>query len=136
MTPNEHERQQGVVQSAVDVLQDSVRSLTKLVTRTSSAGARALLPDTALAETHRMLASFRAVVEQAPQLTDEIEVLMTELHAKRLTIQAVATELDALDQQLELLERTLAPVQSWNLRWQHLQRNLLHLELPAGPPDT
>jgi hypothetical protein len=72
-----------------------------------------------------MLVSLRSVVEQAPHLGDELDVLVAQLRAKRLTIQAVTAELAALDKQLEVLERTLLPVQAWSAEWERVQRALL-----------
>ena len=44
-------------------------------------------------------------------------LVVDELHAKRLSVQALSAELAALDAQLEVLERSLAPVQSWSHQW-------------------
>jgi hypothetical protein len=123
----------GVLQSTVEVFLDSTRALVDLATRTGAAGARAVVPAPALDSVNRMLVSMRSLAEQAPPLSAEIDVLVDELHAKRLSIQAITAELTVLDQQLEILERTLGPVQQWSSRWQEIQHALLHLEVPTKP---
>lgn len=73
-----------------------------------------------------MLVSLKSVVEQFPHVTDEIDVLMSELGAKRLSVQALTAELDVLDHQLEILQGTLAPIQAWSEQWSQMQRSLRH----------
>ena len=56
----------------------------------------------------------RSVLDSSPETAGVgLDVLVEEVHAKRLSIQALQAELGALDRQLELLERTLGPVQAW-----------------------
>ncbi len=116
----------GVLQSTFDVFLASTRAVTDLVTAAGAAGARAVLPAPVNDSVNHMLASLRDMAEQAPQITDEIVVLTEELHAKRLSIQAVQSELNVLDHQLDLLERSLAPVQAWSEQWNRMQHALLH----------
>ncbi len=132
MTDIEREDQHGLLDSAADTLLDGVRALTRLLPHKDAV--EAVVPDPALEQVHRVLGSLRNVIEQAPQLTNEIDVLLAEVRAKRLSLQAMAAELTALDAQLEVLEQVLAPVQKWNTRWQGLQHTLL-LDLPRGASD-
>ena len=118
-------RGHGLLHNAVEGLLVSTRAVAGLLAHTGAAGAQAVLPDAVRAPVEHMLVSLRSVVEQAPHLGDELDVLAAELRAKRLTIQAVSAELAALDQQLEVLERTLAPVQAWSAEWERVQRALL-----------
>jgi hypothetical protein len=129
MTDTKRVDEHGLLESAADTLLHGVRTLTGLVT--PKGAVEAVVPDPALDQLNRVLGSLRSVVEQAPQLTDEIDVLLDEVHAKRLSLQAMAAELTALDAQLEVLEQVLAPVQKWNARWQGLQHSLLR-DLPVG----
>lgn len=115
----------GMVQSTFEMLVNSTRALTEMVTHAGATGARAVLPDPVAQQAGRMLGSLRSVLEQAPQLTDEFEVLVAELHAKRLSIQALRAELDALDSQLAILERALEPVHVWSQQWSRVQHALL-----------
>lgn len=57
-----------------------------------------------------------------------------EIHAKRLTIQAMTAELTVLDAQLEVLERVLAPVEAWSEQLDAL-RNALLRDTEQSPPD-
>ena len=124
--PEHHTEHHGVLQSTFDLFLTSTRAVADLVATAGSAGARAVLPAPVNESVTRMLASLRTLLEQAPQITDELEVLMQELHAKRLSIQALQSELSVLDRQLEVLERTLAPVEVWNAQWNRMQHALLH----------
>ena len=133
---DEHESHRGMLQSAFDLFLDSARTVTQVATQAGSAGAHAVVPDQVLASVEGMMTSLRRVAEQAPQITDELDVLMKELHAKRLTIQAVTAELTVLDEQLEILERALSPVQAWSGQWSQVQHSLLtSLDRSADPGD-
>ncbi|HET7352327.1 MAG TPA: hypothetical protein VFJ28_15450 [Marmoricola sp.] len=132
MTDIERDDQHGLLESAADTLLDGVRTLTRLLPHKDAV--EAVVPDPALEQVNRVLGSLRSVIEQAPQLTNEIDVLLDEVRAKRLSLQAMGAELTAMDAQLEVLEQVLAPVQKWNTRWQGLQHTLL-LDLPRGTSD-
>ena len=123
MTVND--KSHGRLHSAFDLFLDRTRAVSDLMTSASAAGARAVVPDPVLGSVSRMLASLRTIAEQAPQLTDELDVLVEEVHAKRLSIQALQTELGALDHQLQILEATLGPVQTWTHQWGRVQHALL-----------
>ena len=126
MAANDKEPGHGMPHSAFDVFLDRTRAVIELVTSAGTAGARAVVPDPVLVPVSRMLTSLRTIAEQAPQLTDELDVLVEEVHAKRLSIQALQTELGALDHQLQILEATLVPVQTWTHQWGRVQHALLN----------
>lgn len=132
---DEHDPHSGIVHPAIALLVESTRAVEQLATRTTQAGARVLLPSSVAEPANHMLTSLRTMVEQGPHLTDEIDVLMRELHAKRLSIRAVVAELTALDQQLEILEKSLAPVQAWSTQFSAIQRSLTHSLLHAVDPE-
>ena len=122
----------GLVHSTVDVFLDRTRAVAELV---ASAGSTAWghVPEPVPSAVTRMLVSLRQLAEQAPPLTGELEVLVDEVHAKRLSIQALQAELGALDRQLALLEKTLAPVQAWGHQWNRIQHALTEsLGLPES----
>lgn len=122
----------GVVHSATDLFLSSTRVLVEQVAQAGGAGAQAVVPESVLASANHMLVSMRKVVESAPQVGAELEIVLKEIHAKRLTIQAMTAELAVLDDQLEILERSLAPLQAWSTQWSKVQHTLLHsLDLPA-----
>ena len=72
-------------------------------------------------------------MEQAPPFTAELDVLLLELHAKRLTVQALQAELSAFDQQLNVLEKSLAPMESWIHQWTRLHQSLTGTLRSAAP---
>jgi hypothetical protein len=122
----------GIVHSATDRFLSSTQGLVEQVTQAGGAGAQAVVPGTVLASAHHMLVSMRKVVESAPQVGAELEIVLKEIHAKRLTIQAMTAERAVLDDQLEILERSLAPLQAWSTQWSRVRHTLLHsLDLPA-----
>ncbi|MCD6639473.1 MAG: hypothetical protein LT071_06120 [Nocardioides sp.] len=128
--PHEHK---GVVHSATDLFLNSTRMLVEQVARAGGAGAQAVVPDAVLSSATRMLESMRSAVESAPQVGDELEIVLKEIRAKRLTIKAINAELAVLDDQLEILERSLAPLAAWSAQWSKVQHTLLHsLDLPEG----
>jgi len=126
MSAIDKEPSHGMPHSAFDVFLDRTRAVVELVTSAGKAGARAVVPDPVLGPVGRMLTSLRTIAEQAPQLTDELDVVVEEVHAKRLSIQALQTELGALDHQLEILEAALVPVQTWTHQWGRVQHALLN----------
>ena len=62
-----------------------------------------------------------------------LDVLLLELHAKRLTVQALQAELSAFDQQLDVLEKSLAPMESWIHQWTRLHQSLTETLRSAAP---
>jgi hypothetical protein len=128
----EEKESRGLLHSTVDVFLDRTRAVAELV---ANAGGSALghVPEPVPTAVTRMLASLRQLAEQAPPLTGELDVLIDEVHAKRLSIQALQAELGALDRQLELLERTLGPMQAWTRQWSRIQHALTEtLGLPGN----
>lgn len=120
----------GLVHATVDAFVDSTRALVEAV---ATAGGEALgtLPTPVPTSVTRMLVSLRGLVDQMPPLTAEIDVVVRELHAKRLSIEALQAELATLDEQLEILERSLRPVVAWSRQWNRLRRSLTDA-LPTG----
>ena len=119
----DHDPRHGVLQATVDVFLDRTRALTDLMAGVSGE-ALGRMPEPVPAAVNRMLASLGQLAEQVPPLTSELDVLIEEVHAKRLSIQALQAELAALDHQLEVLERSLAPVEAWSRSWRRLQQSL------------
>ncbi|MFZ5848592.1 MAG: hypothetical protein ACOYX5_14535 [Actinomycetota bacterium] len=126
------DQRHGMLQASIDVFLDRTRAVAELMSNVGS-GALGIVPEPVPSAVTRMLSSLRQLAEQAPPLTAEVGVLIEEVHAKRLSIQALQAELAALDHQLEVLERTLAPVEAWTKHWERLQRSLTEsLSLPKG----
>jgi hypothetical protein len=132
-TAKDNHDRHGMLQATIDVFLDRTRAVTELM---ANVGSEALgrVPEPVPSAVTRMLSSLRQLAEQAPPLTVELDVLLEEVHAKRLSIQALQAELAALDHQLEVLERSLAPVEAWSRSWQRLQHSLADsLNLPKEP---
>lgn len=120
----------GLLQSTFDLFIDRTRALADLMASASS-GALGIVPEPVPSTVTRMLSSMRQLAEQVPPLTAEFDVLVDEVHAKRISIQAMQAELAALDRQLEVLERSLAPMQAWTRQIERLQRSLVKtIEVP------
>lgn len=124
-TRKEQERH-GLVQSAVDVFLDRTRAVVDLMASAGS-GALGLVPEPVPSTVTRMLVSMRELAEQLPPVTVELDILVQEVHAKRVSIQALQAELAALDRQLEVLERSLAPVEAWSRQWNRMRVSLTDL---------
>jgi hypothetical protein len=114
----------GILQSTAEVLRDRTLALVDLMTAAGS-GTVAVLPKPVTGAVTRLVAALGEVADQAPPITAELDVLADELHAKRLSIQALRAELGALDGQLEVLEKSLAPVLSWSHQWDRARRSLV-----------
>lgn len=127
-------RRYGLLQSAVQEFLERTRAVANLVSSVGG-GALGATPEPVRATVTRMLLSLQQLVEQAPPITAEFDILVQEIHAKRLTVQALQAELSAFDQQLDVLERSLAPLEVWTRQWTQL-RDSLRDTLRAAPPNA
>ena len=137
MSDDDQIRRNGMLQSAMEEFLELSRTLANLV---GSVGGSALsaMPEPVPATVNRMLRSLQQLSEVAPALTAEFEVLVEELHAQRLTVQALQAELSAFDHQLEVLEKSLAPMKGWAHQWAQLRQSLaetLHSAVPEPAPQ-
>lgn len=127
----------GLLQSAMDDFLEGTRSVARLVGSVGS-GALGAMPGPLPATVTRMLGSLQQLMDQAPPITAELDILIQELHAKRLTVQALQAELSVFDQQLDVLEMSLVPLESWVRQWarmrQSLTETLRSAETEPGPP--
>lgn len=71
-----------------------------------------------------VLATVVRSLDQLPSVTEQLDVLVAEVHAQRLSLQALQAELAALDLQLGVLERSLAPVAAWSHQSSRLRASL------------
>lgn len=122
----------GLLQSAMEEFLDGTRSVANLV-RSVESGALGAMPEPLPATVTRMLRSLQRLIEHAPPLTAEFDILVQELHAKRLTVQALQAELSAFDHQLDVLEKSLAPMESWIHQLARLRQSLTETLHPAAP---
>lgn len=127
----------GLLQSAMDEFLEGTRSVARLVGSVGS-GALGAMPEPLPGTVTRMLGSLQQLMDQVPPITAELDVLIQELHAKRLTVQALQAELSAFEHQLEILERSLMPMESWVHQWTRLRQSLTETlrsaETEPGPP--
>lgn len=110
----------GLLHATVEMFLDRTRTVAGLVAAAGS-GALGVLPEPVPAAVTGMLSSLRQVTELMPPITAELDVAVQEVHAKRLSIQALQAELSALDGQLEVLERSLEPALVWSRQWNRLR---------------
>jgi hypothetical protein len=113
----------GLLQSAIEEFLEGTRSVANLVGSVGS-GALGAMPEPLPATVIRMLTSLQQLIEHAPPLTAELDILVQELHAKRLTVQALQAELSAFDHQLGVLEKSLAPMEIWVHQWTRMRESL------------
>ena len=124
----------GLLQSAMDEFIARTRAVANLVGSVGS-GALGAMPEPVPTTVTRMLKSLQQLIDQAPLFTAEFDVLVEELHAQRLTVQALQAELTAFDHQLEVIEKSLAPLESWAHQWTRLRQSLTET-LRTGAPES
>lgn len=122
-TPAHEEQGHGLLHAAVDAFVDRTRTVVALVSAAGS-GALGRAPEPVPAAVNRMLVALRELVDLAPPVAAELDVLVQEVHAKRKSVQALQAELEALDRQLAVLERALAPLEAWSTQWNRLRTAL------------
>lgn len=132
MADKSEAQRRGLVKSAMDEFLERTRSVVNLVGSVGS-GALGAIPEPLPATVTRMLGSLQQLIEQAPPFTAELDILLLELHAKRLSVQALQAELSGFDHQLEVLEKSLAPMESWTHQWTRLRESLSETLHPAAP---
>ena len=124
----------GLLQSAMYEFIARTRAVANLVGSVGS-GALGAMPEPVPTTVTRMLKSLQQLIDQAPPFTAEFDVLVEELHAQRLTVQALQAELTAFDHQLEVIEKSLAPLESWAHQWTRLRQSLTET-LRTGAPES
>jgi hypothetical protein len=122
----------GLLQSAMDEFVARTGAVANLVGSVGG-GALGALPEPVPATVNRLLKSLQQLAELAPPFIAEFEVLVEELHAQRLTVQALQAELSAFDHQLDVLEKSLAPLESWTHQWARLRQSLTETGNSAPP---
>jgi prefoldin subunit 5 len=91
------------------------------------------MPEPVPTTVNRLLKSLQQLIEQVPPFTAEFDVLLEEIRAQRLTVAALQAELSAFDHQLEVLEKSLAPLASWAHQWTRLRQSLTDTLQSAAP---
>jgi hypothetical protein len=110
---------------------EPLRAFADLI-RSSGTAALGAMPTPAAATD--LLAGLRGVVEQAPAPTAQLDMFLAEVRAKRALITALRSQLESFDEQLDILERSLRPLQEWAQQWARLQEMLVDPLRAARPP--
>jgi hypothetical protein len=134
MTDQDENHRNSLLQSAMDEFIARTRAVANLVGSVGS-GALGAMPEPVPTTVTRMLSSLQQLVDQAPPFTAQFDVLIEELHAQRLTVAALQAELSAFDHQLEVIETSLAPLESWAHQWTRLRQSLTDT-LRASAPES
>ena len=132
MTGQAETHRYSLLHSAMDELLEGTRAVTRLM-GTMGGEAVSAIPEPVAVPVTRMLESLQKLVELAPPLSAQFDVLVEELHAQRLTVQALQAELSAFDHQMEVIEQALAPLQSWTHQWSRLRQSLIRTPHAAAP---
>ena len=77
-----------------------------------------------------MLEYMRSMAEQAPAPTAQLDTFLQEVRAKKALIGALRLQLAAFEQQMDLLEQTLGPLQQWAEEWSQLQQAIIDALTP------
>lgn len=125
MAEHSDAEQHALVRSAMQELVERTRAVTQQLASVGT-GTRGALPELVRTAVSPLLAAQQRLVESVPPIPD-LDVLVQQLRAKRLTLQALQAELAAFDQQLQVLEQAIAPVARWAHEWAHLRKSLTDL---------
>jgi hypothetical protein len=74
-----------------------------------------------------VVGSVRDLVMQVPTPTVPVDLLIEEIRAKRALVEAMQVQMASFASQLEVLERSLAPLQSWGRQWSSVQDGIADL---------
>jgi len=117
---------------------DQVRALADALTSTGGATVGALTPSMV----GNLLSSLQRLAEQAPAPTAAVDIFVQELRAKRALVVAMRAQLEAFEQELDILERAVQPLNQWGHQWTHVQASLMNSlqvfrpsQTPAAPLD-
>lgn len=132
MAENRDTHRNGLLQGAMEELLHRTRVVVNLLGSAGS-GALDVLPEPVPAAAARMLVALQRLLDQVPPVASQLDVLVQEVHAKRMTVQALQAELAAFDHQLEVLEKSLAPLESWTRQLSRMRKTLAEtLDSPGG----
>lgn len=134
MAEHDEGHRYGLLQAAMEELLERTRAVANLVGSVGG-GALGAMPEPVPATVTRVVKSVQQLIEQAPPFAAEFDVLVEEIHAQRLTVQALQAELAAFDHQLEVLEKSLAPLKTWVHQWARLRQSLTET-LHSTPPEA
>ena len=83
-----------------------------------------------------LLSSVTHLVGQVPAPAAQLDLFLQEVTAKRAMVHAMQSQLTSFDSQLEILERSLQPLQEWGRQWTSAQESLLAATRLLQPPGS
>jgi hypothetical protein len=129
------DRTSGLLRLATEELLERLRTLADL-TRSAGSSTLGALPGPLPGAAGDVLSSLRRLAEQAPPPTAAIDLFLEEIKAKRALVQALQVQLASFDSQLDVMQRSLEPLQAWGRQWSAVQEGLLDaLRLPGAHDD-
>ena len=72
-----------------------------------------------------VLTTLRSTIVQMPSPTASLDLILEEVKAKRALTRAMIVQMESFDAQLEILEKSLTPLQEWGQQWTALQSAVL-----------
>jgi hypothetical protein len=117
------DRRSGLLRAAADELLERLGALSDL-TRAAGSTTLGALPGPMQGAATDVLSSLRGLVMQVPPPTSAVELFLEEVKAKRALVQAMQVQLASFDSQLEVMERSLAPLHAWGRHWSAVQGGL------------
>lgn len=126
MDETSHARRAGLLRGATEELLERLRTLAEL-TRSAGATTMGALPGPLPGAAGDVLASLRSLVEQAPPPTAAVDLFVEEVKAKKALVQALQVQLASFESQLDVMERSLAPLQAWGRQWSAVQEGILEV---------
>ena len=126
-----------LARSAAEEVVERVRGVAEALAATTSAATRqgAQLGAPVPRAVSDLLGSMTHLASAVPSPAAQLELVLQELKAKRALVQALVTQLESFDAQLEFLERSLEPLQGWTKQWASVTDSLASAAgtlLPGG----
>lgn len=118
------DRRSWLFTTAADELLDRLKALGEL-TRSAGNSTLGALPNPVPRAAADVLSSLRGVVDQVPPPTAAVDLFLEEVKAKKALVQALQVQLASFENQLDVMERSLAPLQAWGRQWSSVHEVLL-----------
>jgi hypothetical protein len=111
-----------LIRRIADEVVDQVRTLADALTSTGGSTLNALAPSMV----SNLLSSLLRLAEQAPSPTAPLDMFVQEVRAKRALVVAMRIQLEAFEQELDILERSVQPLNDWGQQWTSVQASLVN----------
>ncbi|MFP5346685.1 MAG: hypothetical protein ACLGIA_06635 [Actinomycetes bacterium] len=117
-------RESRLLRAALDEFLERTRGIADFVASTGG-GAIGAVPAVLPPAVTGMVSSFQRLAERLPAPTAQLDMFVQEIRAKRAIVRALMEQLEAFEQQLDVLEKSLEPLQSWSHQWGELRTSVL-----------